>query len=394
MQMQHDEEFSKAFMGGAPEQEPAELEAAAPEAAAEEAADTGTEADVTATGDESDGNSPTADAAEGAAETPAAAVVLNGEGDDDSDVPAEDMQAFKSWRGRLEKREQELKAREAALAEREKAPAVDPVALADGGKVKDGGEKWDRLTAVESRVHDKEVEGPDGETQLTYNGSNVDLVNGKGETVHTTDDGSRRLWGEDAEKLRDDFNNAPKMRLADGGEVEGEPAPAGDDTDDILKTFEADYGPEFVAALDKLVERRARAIVEEMGGAYVSDLSSRIDNVLQQAQEGMGRMHGDVLAALREDAEQIANAPEFQQWVAGLEGDEKANAERVVESGSLREVLALLKQYDASQGGNSDAEDVWAEGAAAGVKGSAPVRLPTRAPASPNDEYAKAWEQF
>ncbi len=39
--------------------------------------------------------------------------------DDGGDVPPEDVQAFKSWQGRLKKREQELAAREAALAERE-----------------------------------------------------------------------------------------------------------------------------------------------------------------------------------------------------------------------------------------------------------------------------------
>lgn len=37
--------------------------------------------------------------------------------DDAADVPPEDMQAYKSWRGRLKKREEELAAREAALAE-------------------------------------------------------------------------------------------------------------------------------------------------------------------------------------------------------------------------------------------------------------------------------------
>lgn len=108
----------------------------------------------------------------------------------------------------------------------------------------------------------------------------------------------------------------------------------------------------------------------------------------------MGRMHGDVLTALRDDAEEIASSPEFQQWIDGLEGEDKANAERVVASGRLKEILALFKQYDGAKGGGEKSpEDVWAEDAAAGVKGSAPIKLPTRAPASPDDEYKRAWAE-
>lgn len=368
------DEYSKAFHDSP---EAAEADAPAPVAEADSAPQA-----TEAPGNEADGNSPSADAPEGgAADAAAVAVTLNGEGDDDSDVPAEDMQAYRSWRGRLKKREEELAAREAALAGRDAAP----VALKDGGEAK--GEDWNRLKAQEYMVHDHMVEGPDGETQLSGNGSIVDLEDGDGKRVMTTEGNRDRMWGGEGDALAERINNAPKLQLADGGEV-----PQQDD-DAILATFAEDYGPDFVAAIEKMVDKRARAIVEEMGGAYVSDLSSRIDAVMAQASEGMGRMHGDVLTALREDAEEIASSPEFQQWIDGLDDEAKASAQRVVESGTLREVLGLFKQYDGSKGDQAE-KDKWAEDAAAGVKGSAPIKLPTRAPASPDDEYKQAWNQF
>lgn len=350
MQMKPHEEFSKAFgaeeeaaMDPTMHEEHAEAAGADPVAADPAAADAASDAP----GNEADGNAPTKDAPEGEADTPAVAVVLNAEGDDDSDVPAEDMQAFKSWRGRLKKREEELAAREAALGGREQAPAA----------LKDGGAVTDELDAT----------GAGAESSA------------KIETEQYDDGSSATGVAELPEQSPTEQATATV---------------SGDDTDAILKSFEEDYGPEFVAAIDTLIDKRARAIVEEMGGAYVSDLSSRIEEVMRTAEEGMGRMHGDVLTALRDDAEEIANSPEFQAWIDGLEGEEKATAERVVASGRLKEILALFKQYDGSKGGGEASdEDKWAADAAAGVKGSAPIKLPTRAPASPDDEYRKAWAE-
>ena len=203
------------------------------------------------------------------------------------------------------------------------------------------------------------------------------------------------MQAKDGAKVEDMDGEAPDL-FSD--EPDAMPAETTDDAmpagGDIVAQLSEDYGPEFVQAIDKLIEQRARAIVEEMGGEFAGGVEEKIEKIVELSAQGLGRLHRSVLLSMRKDAEDVANSPEFGEWVAALPDEERAKAEAAIDDGDLPDLLALFEQYDDRKDGEQSPEDVWAEGAAAGVKGSAPIRLPARAPASEDDEYKRAWESM
>lgn len=194
--------------------------------------------------------------------------------------------------------------------------------------------------------------------------------------------------GDMPEEAPDLFADEPEAQPTEAPDAEAMPTAGGD----IVAQLSEDYGPEFVQAIDKLIEQRARAIVEQMGGEFAGGVEEKIEKIVELSAQGLGRLHRSVLLSMRKDAEDVANSPEFGEWVASLPDEERAKAEAAIDDGDLPDLLALFEQYDGREDGEQSPDDVWAEGAAAGVKGSAPIRLPARAPASDDDEYKRAWE--
>lgn len=329
MQMTHDEEFRKAFMA---DDEPA-VEAKSDEAAAPAGDEQASESPASDVPAEASENAPSGSAAEGADDAPAVAVVIaDGDEaapatDDDGDVPPEDVQAYKSWKGRLKKREEELAAREAALADRE-APVAEsaeeePAALADGGEVSDD-----------------------------IGGEAIDLESLKAEAAEMA-------------------GNPERMQAALGQMV-------------------ADYGREYVVGLMAAMS----PMIDAMAQPYVAGVDSQLNALIEDVTEAFRSQHRATIADAHEDFEQIVDSPEFQAWIDGLPDEDKAKAQATVESGSAGKIIKLLQTFKDSlkAGKEPSAADVWAEDAAAGVKSSAPLRIPTRAPASPDDEYQRAWD--
>lgn len=338
--MQKDQdEFNKAFMEEEAGADTATDVVADPDTAGDGTADPALNADDA--GLEGEQNMPADDAAEGLASPTGgdAAAVTLAEGADegattDDAKPIDYEQKYKTLQGKYNAEMQRMKDKLAAL----ESAAGQPVMQAkDGAKVEDMGDEGD--------------------------------------------------MGDDAPDL---FGNEPETPAADTP-ADAMPDAAGGD---IVAQLSEDYGPEFVQAIDKLIEQRARAIVEEMGGEFAGGVEEKIEKIVEISAQGLGRLHRSVLLSMRKDAEDVANSPEFGEWVAALPDEERAKAEAAIDDGDLPDLLALFEQYDGRKDGEQSPEDVWAEGAAAGVKGSAPIRLPARAPASEDDEYKRAWESM
>jgi hypothetical protein len=314
-------------------------------------------------------NKPTEAAPEGIAETPAVAVVI-AEGAPEGEMPADaedkaemspqDMQRAKSWEGRIKKREAELAAREAELAAREAALNGEGVEMAAGGKVcqkKDGGKV--EMMAEGGEVMDDEMMPADEMTD-PMTGEAPDLF-AEGEGM--ADEGM------------------------EGDMAEADAAPA---SDDPVEQMAADYGPEIVAAVTAIVERTVRKIVEEMGGAFASEVEGKIAEIMRATNEGFGMIQGEMLRSVVDDIDDVLESDEFTAWVESLPEEEKAQAKQVIDAGTPSQGIKLIRQYKARSKGPSP-EDVWAEDAAVAVKGKSPVRLPDRPSMSPEDEYRAAF---
>lgn len=322
-------------------------------------------------------NETTEAAPEGIAETPAVAVVIAegapagempADAEDKAEMSPEDMQRAKSWEGRIKKREAELAAREAELAAREAALNGEGVEMAAGGKVcqkKDGGKV--EMMAEGGEVMDDEMMPAD-------------------EAADPMADEMPDLFAE-GEGMADAGVEGDMEGDMDADMAEADTAPA---SDDPVEQMAADYGPEIVAAVTAIVERTVRKIVEEMGGAFASEVEGKIADIMRATNEGFGMIQGEMLRSVVDDIDDVLESDEFTAWVESLPEEEKAQAQQVIDAGTPSQGIKLIRQYKARSKGPSP-EDVWAEDAAVAVKGKSPVRLPDRPSMSPEDEYRAAF---
>ena len=322
-------------------------------------------------------NKPTEAAPEGIAETPAVAVVIAegapagempSDAEDKAAMSPEDMQRAKSWEGRIKKREAELAAREAELAAREAALNGEGVEMAAGGKVcqkKDGGKV--EMMAEGGEVMDDEMMPAD-------------------EAADPMADEMPDLFAE-GEGMADAGVEGDMEGDMDADMAKADTAPV---SDDPVEQMAADYGPEIVAAVTAIVERTVRKIVEEMGGAFASEVEGKIAEIMRATNEGFGMIQGEMLRSVVDDIDDVLESDEFTAWVESLPEEEKAQAQQVIDAGTPSQGIKLIRQYKARSKGPSP-EDVWAEDAAVAVKGKSPVRLPDRPSMSPEDEYRAAF---
>lgn len=303
-------------------------------------------------------NKTTEAAPEGIAETPAVAVVIAegapaggmpADAEDKAAMSPEDVQRAKSWEGRIKKREAELAAREAELAAREAALNGEGVEMAEGGEVMD-----DEMMPADEMADPMADEAPD--------------LFAEGEGM--ADEGMEGDMGD-----------------MDADMAEADTTPA---SDDPVEQMAADYGPEIVAAVTAIVERTVRKIVEEMGGAFASEVEGKIAEIMRATNEGFGMIQGEMLRSVVDDIDDVLESDEFTAWVESLPEEEKAQAQQVIDAGTPSQGIKLIRQYKARSKGPSP-EDVWAEDAAVAVKGKSPVRLPDRPSMSPEDEYRAAF---
>lgn len=353
-----------------------------------------------------DDNIPTDDAAEGTGDTEGSAVMLTGGQPEEAEVSAEsapeeapevqveapteaeavaetanpemtpeDEQRAKSWEGRLKAMEKALKQKESELAAREAAvgQSGSTQALADGGEVMGGG-----INGADTPEKDDEGNGT----------SDLEKI------------GTAIAGGLGIGAVLDQF--------ADGGEVESDTS--GDDVDSIkreamdlaadpaklanvLKNMIADYGRDFVVGAVAL----AGPLIDAKAEGYVNDVNGSLEGLISDIQAAFSGLHKSSIADAHEDFEEIVEGEEFQAWLDGMDEAAKAKAEHVIEGGSAGQVVKLLGQFKDSLKAEAPKEptpeDIWAEDAATAVRGSAPVKLPTRAPASDDDEYKRAWAE-
>ncbi|WP_017879726.1 hypothetical protein [Janthinobacterium sp. CG3] len=169
-----------------------------------------------------------------------------------------------------------------------------------------------------------------------------------------------------------------------GGTEEGD-----DDADE--KALTEDFGPEFVALITAIVKKICKRTAEEHTAPYRKD----IDDVIAELNNEKQRAHYEKIVDAYPDFMDIANSDEFKAWIEGLEPENKADVERVVNEGNAKEIIAMLKEYKASLAAPapeaSGGDDMTAAlDAAEGVR-SGGLKLPA-APVG-KDDYASAWNE-
>jgi hypothetical protein len=165
-------------------------------------------------------------------------------------------------------------------------------------------------------------------------------------------------------------------------------APVVDDAEveEIKSRLSADFGDEFVQMISKVAAHSAAKSVPAVDD---SEVKSVIAQAINDVQEAFQSMHFGQIADAHEDFQEIIGGEQFGKWMEELPDDRKQWAQSVIEGGRSGQIVKLLNQYkDSLQQDQSMSDE---EDAAYGVSGSSGIKLPTRTPASGEDEYAQAW---
>jgi len=119
------------------------------------------------------------------------------------------------------------------------------------------------------------------------------------------------------------------------------PAESGTDPEAMIR---GDFGDEFAEAFIALIKKHSGG-----GGAdeAVGNLQSRVDGLISELTSERQENHFASIRAQHEDFESLTDTPEFQAWIDA--NPDKENAERVVTSGSAKEIIALLHDFKASK---------------------------------------------
>ena len=284
----------------------------------------------------------TDDAAEGATEAPAVAVVM------DAEQAVEDAAAD--------------------LGEAE-APAEDPGQmdmLAEGGADMPAEAAPAADVEADSMAADEQISPEDVQRQKSWEG--------------------RLRKREEELAAREAALQTPAEPVVDDAEIA-----------EIKQRLADDFGDELVDMIGKLVSYEARKLAEQGVTEKIGGVSAMIDQVINDTKQAFQNMHYSAIADAHEDFMEIAESPKFTEWLGQMPEELRQKAEMTVQSGSAGQIIKLLNEYKAyckakDDGAMDDTE--LALDAASGVRSSSPVKLPGRAPANPDDEYKAAWSQM
>lgn len=156
--------------------------------------------------------------------------------------------------------------------------------------------------------------------------------------------------------------------------------------DEVRATLAEDFGDDFVAALDKLIESRAAEIAGKVADEKVGAVAGNVDQLVSSLTDERARNHFEMIADAHPDFMEVAQLPEFQQWLES-KGEE---AKTTAITGTARQVIKLLSEFKAAS--EQDPEPDAAMMAAQTVKGRGGMRLPTKPEVS--NDYEAAWNSF
>jgi hypothetical protein len=184
---------------------------------------------------------------------------------------------------------------------------------------------------------------------------------------------------------------------AAAGEAPGEAAAdAPDDLTRIKAQLEDDFGADFVNAICAIAKAAAGDVAAEQVGGVSQTVQDLIDNLKDERSQAFYQSIVDA----HPDFQEIADSPQFAQWVSSTTPDEQASLNRIIQSGTAKEINAMLTRYKSEGQGGDDPgaagggvpdSDMESLDDAEGVRSSG-LRLPN-APTPASDDYEKAWAE-
>jgi hypothetical protein len=196
-----------------------------------------------------------------------------------------------------------------------------------------------------------------------------------------------RLRAKEAELAARQAEEATETPAAEAAEQAAGEVPDEDDAD--IKALSEDFGPEFVTLLTSLIAKIARKTAAETASEHTAPFRKDIDDVIAEMTNEKQRLHFEKISDAFPDFMEIAESDAFKAWGDAMAPEDKAEFDRIVASGSAREIIGLLKRYKAASTTDSGIDEDALDNAE-GVR-STGLKLP-ESPSS-KDDFASAWNE-
>lgn len=232
-------------------------------------------------------------------------------------------------------------------------------------------------------------------TDANMEGQAGEVAAGEGGEGLTTDTGGAptedaAFWKQKYQSLQGKYNKEVGGRGEGPAEVESGPGePDGDEMspDQAAETLAADFGDDFV----KLIRAVARGEASAAAGESVGEMGKTVQDIIADIQDTKARLHFERIYDAHPDFVEIEESPEFKAYVS-----QHPELQKVCESGTAREVIAMIDDYKKAtaaggDAGGGEAPPPMDTDDAEGVR-STGLQLPS-APAAPPTDYLDAWNK-
>lgn len=208
-----------------------------------------------------------------------------------------------------------------------------------------------------------------------------------------SDEDQREVVGEAIEKTAD---AAPTSADEDKVEQIAEQVESGQITpEQAMKQLSEDFGDDFVKMIEAVAVSIAKKATEGVVNERVGQVGKTVEAVVNDINDTKMKAHFEAIESAHPDFEQVAESPEFAQYIDNLPEDKKAEAQRIANGGTAKEVIGLLTGFKTAHQqaqANQYAVDEDAMAAAEGVRSNG-IRIPDQ-PKKAGDDYLGAWDDF
>lgn len=171
-----------------------------------------------------------------------------------------------------------------------------------------------------------------------------------------------------------------------------------------MKQLSEDFGEDFVRMIQAVAGAMAKDAGAKAASEKVGEIGKTVEEIVADISDSKAKAHFRAIGKAHPDFADVGKSEGFRDFVGSLEGQAKADAERVVKTGSAAEIIKLLDSYKEKQKAKTDADladdpkpaaDPVVEtqmDAAEGVRSSG-MSLPAQ-PKPSATSYEEAWAEF
>lgn len=166
----------------------------------------------------------------------------------------------------------------------------------------------------------------------------------------------------------------------------------GDSPEAVMKQLAEDFGDDFASKLSALIRHEAKRIAQEEAKSTVGQVSKTVEDLMTNIRDEKTRAHFEAIAERHPDFLDVAGGDDMKAYMDSLDEQAKAQAQKVVDSGSAKEVIKLLDAVKAHKpkAAEPDVVDEVMADAAEGVR-SRGLSLPEK---PKSNSYEDAWNEF